>query len=43
VKRGLILILEAENSTYMMEIDVKKPMVVSISQISENLGLYIPV
>jgi hypothetical protein len=31
---------EVENSTYLIELDVRKPFVVSISQRSEELRLY---
>jgi hypothetical protein len=42
VKQGLILQQEAEKSTYLNELNVKKkPLVVSISQRSEELRLYI--
>jgi hypothetical protein len=41
VKQGLILEKEAERkSTYPNELDVRKPLVVSISQRSEGLRLY---
>jgi hypothetical protein len=36
----LILEKEAEKSTYLSELDVRKPLVVSISQRSEELRLY---
>jgi hypothetical protein len=36
----LILEKEAEISTYLNELDVRKPLVVSISQRSEELRLY---
>jgi hypothetical protein len=35
-----MLKLEAENSTFLNELDVRKPLVVSISQRSEELKLY---
>jgi hypothetical protein len=41
VKPGLILEWEAEKSTYLNELNVRKPMVVSISHRSEELRLYI--
>jgi hypothetical protein len=34
---------EAENNTYFNELDVRKPMVVSVRQRSEDLGLHNPV
>jgi hypothetical protein len=40
VKQGLILGHEAEESTNLNELDVRKPLVVSISQKSEELRLY---
>jgi hypothetical protein len=40
VKRGLILEEEAERRIYLNEIGVRKPLVVSISQKSEELRLY---
>ncbi len=40
VKQGLILEQEAEKSTYLNELDVRKPLVVSISQRIEELRLY---
>jgi hypothetical protein len=40
VKQGLILEEEAEKCTYLIELDVKKPSVVSISQRSEELRLH---
>jgi hypothetical protein len=40
VKQGLILEQEAEKSTYLNELDVRKPFVASISQRSEELRLY---
>jgi electron transfer flavoprotein alpha/beta subunit len=40
VKQGLILEQEAEKSTYLNELDVRKPLVISISQRSEELRLY---
>jgi hypothetical protein len=43
VKQWLILEKEAENSTYLNELDVRKPLVVFISQRSEELRLYNPV
>jgi hypothetical protein len=39
VKQVLILEYEAEKSTHLIEIDVRKPLVVSISQRSEELRL----
>ncbi len=39
VKQGLILEEEAEKSTYLNELDVRKPLVVSISHRSEELRL----
>jgi hypothetical protein len=40
VKRGLILEQEAQKSTYPIEPNVWKPLVVSVSQRSEELRLY---
>jgi hypothetical protein len=40
VKPGLILEQEAEKSTYLIELDARKPLVVSISQRSEELIFY---
>jgi hypothetical protein len=40
VKQGLILEYEAGKRTYLNELDVRKPLVVSISQRSEELSLY---
>jgi hypothetical protein len=40
VKQGLILEVEAEESTYLNELDVKEPLVAYISQRSEELRLY---
>jgi electron transfer flavoprotein alpha/beta subunit len=40
VKQGLILEQEAEKSTYLNELDAREPLVVSISQRSEELRLY---
>jgi hypothetical protein len=40
VKDGLILEQEAETRTYQKELDVRKPLVVSISQRSGELRLY---
>jgi hypothetical protein len=40
VKQGLILEQEAEKSTYLNELDVKNPLVGSVSQKSEELRLY---
>jgi hypothetical protein len=40
VKQGLILEKEGEKSTYLNELDVRKPLVVSILQRSEELKLY---
>jgi hypothetical protein len=40
VKQGLILEQEAEKSAYLNELDVRKSLVVSISQRSEELRLY---
>jgi hypothetical protein len=40
VKQGLILEEEAEESIYLNELDVRKPLVVSISQRSDELRLY---
>jgi hypothetical protein len=37
VKQGVILEKEAEESTYLNELNVRKPLVVSISQRSEEL------
>jgi hypothetical protein len=39
-KTGLILKWEAEKSTYHNEFDVRKPLVVSTSERSEELRLY---
>jgi hypothetical protein len=39
VKRGLILGYEPENYTYLNELDILIPLVVSISQKSEELWL----
>jgi hypothetical protein len=40
VKQALILEYEAEKSTYLIELDVTEPLVVSISQRGEELRLY---
>jgi hypothetical protein len=40
VKQGLIQEYEAEESTYLDELDVRKPLVAFISQRSEELRLY---
>jgi hypothetical protein len=40
VKQGSILEIEAEKRTHLIELDVRKPLVVSISQRSEELILY---
>jgi hypothetical protein len=40
VKQGLILEEEAEKSTYVNELDVRKSLIVSISHRSEDLRLY---
>jgi hypothetical protein len=40
VKQGLIPEQEAERSTYLIELNVRKPLVVTISQRSEELRLY---
>ncbi len=40
MKQGFILDYETEKSTYLNELDVRKPLVVSISQGSEELRLY---
>jgi hypothetical protein len=40
VKHGLIQEYEAEESTYLNDLDARKPLVVSISQRSEELRLY---
>ncbi len=40
VKQGLILEWEAEKSTYLNELDVRKPSLVSISKRSEELSRY---
>jgi hypothetical protein len=40
VKQGFILGYEAEIGTYLNELDVRKPLVESILQISEQLRLY---
>jgi hypothetical protein len=40
VKQGLILEQDAEESFYLNELDVRKPLVVSISQRSEELRFY---
>jgi hypothetical protein len=40
VKRELILEYEVQKSTDLDELNVRKPLVVSISQISEELRLY---
>ncbi len=40
VKQGLILEWEAENSTYLIALKVRKPLVVSIWQKGEKLILY---
>jgi hypothetical protein len=32
--------IKAEKSTYLIELDVRKPLVVSVSQRSEELRLY---
>ncbi len=40
VKQGLILEYKAEMSTYQNELNVRKPLVVSISQRSEELRLH---
>jgi hypothetical protein len=40
VKQGFILEQEAENGTYLNELDVRKPLVESVSQTSEELRLY---
>jgi hypothetical protein len=37
MKEGLILVYEAEKSSYLIELDVRKPLVESISKISEEL------
>jgi hypothetical protein len=43
VKQGLILEQEAEKWTHLIGLDVRKPLVVSISQRSEERRLYNPV
>jgi hypothetical protein len=40
VKQGLNLEREAEKCTYLIELDVRKPLMVSISQKSEELRVY---
>jgi hypothetical protein len=40
VKQGFILLYKAEKSTYLNELDVRKPLVVSVSQRNEELRLY---
>jgi hypothetical protein len=40
MKQGFILDYKTEKSTYLNELDVRKPLVVSISQGSEELRLY---
>jgi hypothetical protein len=40
LKHGLIQELEAEKSTHLNELDVRNPLVVSISQSNEELRLY---
>jgi hypothetical protein len=40
VEQWLILEKEAEESTHLNELDIKKPLVVTISQRSDELRLY---
>jgi hypothetical protein len=40
VKQGLIEEQAAEKNIYLNELDVRKPLVVTISRISEELRLY---
>jgi hypothetical protein len=40
VEQGLLVEYEAGKSSYLNELDVRKPLVVSISQSSEELRLY---
>jgi hypothetical protein len=40
VKQELSLEEEAEKSIYLIQLDVRKPLVVSVSQRSEELRLY---
>jgi hypothetical protein len=40
VKQGLILERKKRRSAYLIELDVRKPLAVSISQESEELRLY---
>ncbi len=40
VKRGLIIEYEDVKGTYLIEFDVRKPLVVSISQKNEELRFY---
>jgi hypothetical protein len=40
VKQGLILVKEARNRTYLIQLNVRKPLMISISQKSEELTHY---